>query len=152
MRILVQRVRNASVSVDGNVVGSINAGLLAFVGITHSDTEATVHWMTEKLLTLRILSDAEGRMNLSLLDVGGGLLIVSQFTLYGDLAKGTRPSFVRASHPDHALPLYQKLLDELSETIALKGASVTLSAGIFGAMMDVSIVNHGPVTILLERT
>lgn len=151
MRILVQRVRSASVSVEGNVVGSINSGLLAFVGITHSDNEATVHWMAEKLLTLRILSDAEGRMNLSLLDVGGGLLIVSQFTLYGDLAKGTRPSFVRASHPNHALALYNMLLDELSGMISLKGASVNLAAGVFGAMMDVSLVNQGPVTIILER-
>jgi D-aminoacyl-tRNA deacylase len=152
MRTLVQRVHEASVTVDSQVVGAINAGIVAFIGITHTDTKETTRWMADKLLSLRIFPDEDGRMNRSLLDVGGGLLVVSQFTLYGDLSKGTRPSFIRASAPEHSLPLYKTLLETLHSDIALKGASVQLAAGIFGAMMDISLVNNGPVTILLERS
>ena len=150
MRVLVQRVSRAEVRVrDGNgvarVTGSIGAGLLLLVGFTHDDDESRLAWMADKLLGLRIFSDREGKMNLALGDVGGGVLVVSQFTLYGDAAKGRRPSFIDAARPEMAEQLYERFMTLLAE----RGARV--ERGEFGAMMDVELVNDGPVTLWLER-
>jgi D-aminoacyl-tRNA deacylase len=146
MRIVLQRVSSASVSVGGAVVGEIGSGLLLLVGFTQGDHEETLGWMAEKVLGLRIFSDGEGKMNLSLEDVGGDVLVVSQFTLYGDTRKGRRPSFVSAAPPELAIPLYERLLELLREK-----APGRVESGEFGAMMDVALVNAGPVTLVLER-
>ena len=131
--------------VDGRVTGRIARGLLLLVGFTHSDGEEQVAWMAEKIPGLRIFSDAADKMNLALADVGGALLVVSQFTLYGDAEKGRRPSFVAAARPEQAIPLYQRFVQALRRT----GASV--ETGEFGATMEVELVNDGPVTVWLER-
>lgn len=149
MRIVVQRTSSASVTVNGQVMGRIGRGLLALVGITHNDSPVEVEWMADKLLSLRIFSDDDGKMNRSVTDIGGGILVVSQFTLYGDLRKGTRPSFIDAARPEHAEPLYDMLVTRLRERG--KDDGVEIGTGIFGAMMDVALVNDGPVTIILER-
>lgn len=146
MRCVVQRVLKAKVVVEGQTTGEIDKGLLVLVGITHSDTNKTVEWMCEKLLKLRIFPDEEGKMNRSVTDVGGGILLVSQFTLYGELKKGTRPSFTEAARPEIAEPMYNDMIALLK-----KERSVNIQTGIFGAMMDVELVNSGPVTIILER-
>lgn len=149
MKCVVQRVTRACVTVDGVVAGSIASGLLVLVGITHHDNEAQAQWIADKIFILRVFADNEGKMNRSVVDIGGGILLVSQFTLYGDLKKGTRPSFIEASRPEHAQPLFERLVE-----LVRKGASgtpVTVSTGIFGAMMNVELVNDGPVTIILER-
>lgn len=151
MRIVVQRVRRASVTVDGVVTGAISTGLLALVGFTHTDTASHVEWMTSKLLALRVFPDEAGVMNRSVTDVCGGLLLVSQFTLYGTLAKGTRPSYMAAAPPDIAVPLYNSFVHRVQECVVEQGASCYVATGVFGAMMDVELVNDGPVTILLER-
>jgi D-tyrosyl-tRNA(Tyr) deacylase len=145
MRVLLQRVARASVTVDGSTVGAVERGFCLLVGFTHSDTPAEVSWMAEKVIGLRLFADAEGKMNLGLTDVGGGLLVVSQFTLYGDAAKGRRPSFIDAARPEQAIPLYQQFAREL----AARG--VPVATGVFGAEMQVEIVNDGPVTLMLER-
>lgn len=175
MRCVIQRVSSASVSVGGSVVGAINKGLVVLVGITHTDTEQTADWMAEKILAIRIFPDSEGKMNRSVVDIGGGVLLVSQFTLYGDLRKGTRPSFIEAARPEHAEPLYNYLLERLKSSALPKDYTPTsslpkdhtptstsslsltsqqvirLESGVFGAMMDVALVNDGPVTIVVER-
>ena len=149
MRVLVQRVARAEVRVtDGaapRVAGRIGAGLALLVGFTHGDGEEQVVWMADKVLGLRIFSDADDKMNLALVDVGGALLVVSQFTLYGDARKGKRPSFVDAARPDVAVPLYERFVALLRE----RGAAV--ETGEFGATMAVELVNDGPVTLWLER-
>ena len=145
MRVVLQRVVRASVTVDGHAVGAIGQGYLALVGITHSDGPDEVDWMAEKILTLRLFPDDEGKLNRSLVDVGGGVLVVSQFTLYGDARKGRRPSFVHAAPSEVAQPLCERF----AERLRLLGVEV--ATGIFGAMMDVALVNDGPVTLLLER-
>lgn len=145
MRVVLQRVSRASVTVAGAVTGAIERGYLLLVGFTSPDTPETVTWMAEKVVGLRLFPDAEGKMNLPLADVGGALLVVSQFTLYGDARKGRRPSFVDAADPKQAVPLYEAFL------AALRGHGVHVEAGVFGAMMDVALVNDGPVTLLLER-
>jgi len=127
------------------VAGRIERGLLVLVGYTHDDGEAQLVWMTDKILGLRIFSDAEGKMNLSLADVDGAVLVVSQFTLYGDAVKGRRPSFIDAARPEVAVPLYERFIGLLRE----RGAKV--ETGEFGAMMEVELVNDGPVTLWLER-
>jgi D-tyrosyl-tRNA(Tyr) deacylase len=127
------------------VVGRIGRGLLVLVGVTHNDGEAQLVWMTDKILGLRIFSDAEDKMNLSLADVDGAVLVVSQFTLYGDAVKGRRPSFIDAARPEVAVPLYERFVGLLRE----RGAKV--ETGEFGAMMEVELVNDGPVTLWLER-
>ena len=127
------------------MTGRIGRGLLVLVGFTHADTEAQSAWMAEKIVGLRLFSDAEDKMNLSLSDVNGALLVVSQFTLYGDAAKGRRPSFIDAARPEVAIPLYERFVALLKE----RGARV--ETGEFGAMMDVELVNDGPVTLWLER-
>ena len=145
MRVLLQRVSRAEVRVDGQVAGRVGRGYLLLVGFTHADTEATLAWMAEKVVGLRIFSDAEGKMNLALAEVGGALLVVSQFTLYGDAHKGRRPSFVDAARPEAAEVLYERFLT------LLRGGAVPVESGRFGAMMDVELVNDGPVTLWLER-
>lgn len=146
MRVLLQRVKEASVSIDERVVGAIGRGFCLLVGFTHADTPEQLTWMAEKIAGLRLFSDAEGKMNLSLADVGGEVLVVSQFTLYGDAAKGRRPSFIDAARPEVAIPLYDQFL------VALRSHDLQVRSGQFGAMMVVSLQNDGPVTLMLERT
>ncbi|MCW2956585.1 MAG: D-tyrosyl-tRNA(Tyr) deacylase [Thermoleophilia bacterium] len=145
MKCVVQRVSSAKVIVEGDVVGEIGHGLLALVGIAEGDTEAELTWMAEKVAKLRIFDDADGRFDRSLLDVGGSLLSVSQFTLLADVRKGTRPSFTGAAAPDHARPAWERF----NELVAQQGIHV--ATGTFGASMQVELVNDGPVTITLER-
>jgi D-tyrosyl-tRNA(Tyr) deacylase len=144
MRAVAQRVSSAQVTVEGNVVGKITHGLLVLVGATHDDTVMDARAVAAKIAGLRVLADQDGKMNLSLVDTGGEALVVSQFTLYGDIRKGRRPSFVKAARPGPA----QALVDEVTAELRRKGVSV--ATGRFGAMMEVSLVNDGPVTIILE--
>ena len=146
MRVVLQRVSRASVTIDGRVAGEIGRGFCLLVGFTHGDTTAQVDWMAEKVAGLRLFSDGEGKMNLGLEDVGGALLIISQFTLYGDSAKGRRPSFIEAARPETAIPLYERFLQ------VLRQRGLTVAAGEFGADMKVEIHNDGPVTLILDRT
>ena len=145
MRVLVQRVSRAAVRVGERTTGAIDRGFLLLVGFTHTDGEERLAWMADKVLGLRLFADAEDKMNLALADVGGALLVVSQFTLYGDARKGKRPSFIDAARPELAVPLYERFVALLRE----RGARV--ETGEFGAMMDVELVNDGPVTLWLER-
>jgi D-tyrosyl-tRNA(Tyr) deacylase len=145
MRIVLQRVSRARVTVGGRVTGEIGAGLLLLVGFTEGDGEAEVGWMAEKVVGLRIFPDDEGKMNRSVEEAGGAVLIVSQFTLYGDARKGRRPSFIEAARPETAIPLYERFV----ELVRATGRPV--ATGEFGAMMDVELVNDGPVTLILER-
>lgn len=145
MRVLVQRVSRAEVRVDGRVTGRIGAGLLLLVGFTHQDTEEQLAWMADKVTGLRIFPDGEGKMNRALTETGGALLVVSQFTLYGDAVKGRRPSFVDAARPEVATPLYERFVAMLRER------GVPTETGEFGATMEVELVNDGPVTLWLER-
>ena len=147
MRVVLQRVSRAEVRVDGRVTGRIGAGLVVLAGFAPGDADATLEWMAEKILTLRVFGDAQGKMNLALDDVGGALLVVSQFTLYGDAHKGRRPSFVNAAPPDAAIPLYQRFVALLRE----RSGGIRVETGEFGAMMEVELVNDGPVTLILER-
>lgn len=144
MRALVQRVSEASVTVDGVVVGSIGRGLCVLIGVTHDDTEATAAKLAEKVWHLRIFDDDAGFMNRSSADAGAAVLVVSQFTLYGDTAKGRRPSWQQAARPEHAEPLVTAFGG------ALERLGATVERGVFGAHMDVALVNDGPVTLLLE--
>lgn len=144
MKIVLQRVASASVTVEDAVIGQIEQGLLLLVGVTHEDTIEDVNFLTDKILGLRIFEDAEGKLNLSVQDVYGQILSVSQFTLYGDCKKGRRPSFTKASKPEHAKALYEAFNTGLRE----KGMQV--ETGEFGAMMEVSLINDGPVTLILE--
>ncbi len=143
MRAVVQRVKRASVTVEGNVTGSIEKGLLVFLGIEETDTLEDVKYICDKIANLRIFEDEQGKMNRSVLDEGGSVLLVSQFTLYGDARNGRRPSFSKAARPEHALPLYENAVRLLKETVPVE-------TGEFQAMMEVSLLNDGPVTILLE--
>ena len=145
MRVLLQRVSRAEVRVGDRVTGRIGRGYLLLVGLTHADTEPTLTWMADKVIGLRLFADAEDKMNLSLGDVGGALLVVSQFTLYGNAEKGRRPSFIDAARPEVAVPLYERFVALLRER------DVQVETGEFGAMMDVELVNDGPVTLWLER-
>lgn len=145
MRIVLQRVAQASVSAEGALLGAIGRGLCVLVGFAERDTETEVGWMAEKVVGLRVFSDDAGKMNRSLAEVNGAVLVVSQFTLYGDTEKGRRPSFVRAARPETAIPLYEAFIR------ALRERGLEVATGSFGAMMRVSIENDGPVTLLLER-
>jgi len=144
MRVVVQRSKEASVTVGGEIVGQIEHGLVLLVGVTHTDTEKDVEFVAEKVANLRIFEDAEEKMNLSVLDTGGQVLSISQFTLYGDCRKGRRPNFMAAARPEQAEPLYDLFNAKLRE----KGLHV--ETGRFGAMMDVRLLNHGPVTLIVE--
>lgn len=146
MRVVVQRSKEAQVSIEGVVIGQISTGLVLLVGITHDDTEKDARYLVEKIINLRIFEDDNHRMNLSLKDVGGSILSISQFTLYGDCSNGRRPSFIHAAKPDHAEPLYH-VFNEL-----IKGHGVEVQTGKFGAMMDVSLVNWGPVTLIVDSS
>lgn len=145
MKILIQRVLNASVEVEGAVIGRIGSGVLVFVGITHSDTVSQAAWLANKLANLRIFEDSEGKLNQSLIDRQGEALIISQFTLYADCSAGRRPSFIQAAQPEIAKPLYEIFVDEMRKL------GISVATGIFGAYMKVSLINDGPVTIILER-
>ena len=145
MRAVVQRVSRAAVRVDGQTVGAIGRGFVVLAGFAPADDEAALVWMAEKLAGLRVFGDAEGKMNLGIAEVGGAMLVVSQFTLYGDASKGRRPSFVGAAPPGPAEALYDRFVGLLRER------GVRVETGRFGAMMDVELVNDGPVTLLLER-
>ncbi len=145
MRVLLQRVSSANVRVDGRSIGSIERGYALLVGFTHSDTEPTLAWMADKIVGLRLFADAEGKMNLALDDVGGEVLVVSQFTLYGDAQKGRRPSFIDAARPELAVPLYERFVAMLRER------QLRVATGEFGADMQVELVNDGPVTLMLDR-
>jgi D-tyrosyl-tRNA(Tyr) deacylase len=144
MKIVLQRVSSASVKVDSKIVGRIEHGLLLLIGFSSSDTEESVLPTLEKIVKLRIFSDEEGKMNKSVLDVEGSLLLISQFTLYADTKKGNRPSFIEAARPEQAIPLYEFFIDEMRKRIT------KVETGIFGADMKVELVNDGPVTIVLE--
>ena len=145
MRVVLQRVSRASVAIEGRSTGAIERGFLLLVGITHADTTEHVEWMAEKVAGLRLFADPEGKMNLALADVGGEVLVVSQFTLYGDAQKGRRPSFIDAAPPDQARRLYDLFVGRLRDR------GLRVATGEFGADMQVSLVNDGPVTLLLER-
>jgi D-tyrosyl-tRNA(Tyr) deacylase len=145
MRVVLQRVSRASVVIEGRVVGAIGRGFCLLVGFTHDDTSERIDWMAEKVAGLRLFSDAEGKMNLGLDEVQGGLLVISQFTLYGDAAKGRRPSFIAAARPETAIPLYERFL------AALRSRGLEVATGEFGADMQVEIHNDGPVTLILDR-
>ena len=145
MRVVLQRVSSAEVRVGERVTGRIDRGFLLLVGFTHDDGEAALAWMADKVVGLRLFADAEDKMNLALADVGGGVLVVSQFTLYGDASKGRRPSFIDAARPETAIPLYEGFL------AMLRARGLQVEAGEFGASMEVELVNDGPVTLWLER-
>jgi D-tyrosyl-tRNA(Tyr) deacylase len=144
MRAVLQRVSRAAVVIDGETVGAIERGLLVLLGISPADTPAEAQWLAEKTAGLRIFNDEAGKMNLSIADVGGAVLVVSQFTLYGDCRKGRRPSFLGAAPPEIAVPLYEAFVN------ALRALGLPVATGRFGAMMQVELVNDGPVTLILD--
>jgi len=145
MKFVVQRVKNASVEVEGKTVGKINKGFLVLIGVTHEDTTENADYLVKKLVNLRVFRDEEDKMNLALKDVGGELLLISQFTLYANCERGNRPSFVEAAKPDKANELYQYIINECKKQIDI------VETGIFGADMKVNLLNDGPVTIILEK-
>lgn len=145
MRVVVQRVSEASVAVDGAVCGSIGKGLLVLLGIHQRDQVTDVPWMVNKLIGLRIFEDDQGKMNLALKDVQGKMLVISQFTLYGNCNGGRRPDFLEAARPEIAIPIYEKFLEEVKKELG------DVQAGQFGALMKVSLVNEGPVTLIIDK-
>lgn len=145
MKLVVQRVKNASVEVDKKIVGKIDKGYLVLIGVTHTDTKEIADYLVKKLCNLRIFEDENGKMNLNIKQVNGSMLIVSQFTLYGDCTEGNRPSFTNAARPDFANELYEYFCEKCSEN------DIHIEKGIFGADMKVSLLNDGPVTIILEK-
>jgi D-tyrosyl-tRNA(Tyr) deacylase len=144
MRAVVQRVRRAAVAIEGENVAAIERGLLVLLGVATTDTPADVQWLADKTANLRIFNDAAGKMNVSVAEVGGSLLVVSQFTLHGDCRKGRRPSFLAAAPPEIAVPLYEAFVN------ALRAVGLPVQTGRFGAMMQVELVNDGPVTLILD--
>lgn len=145
MRALIQRVSTAKVVIEGEISGEIGPGLLVLLGITHEDSEKDIDWLIRKITQLRIFSDQDGKMNLSVQDVQGGLLVISQFTLFADSKKGNRPSYTQSAPPQVAIPLYEKFLNKLGQSFVGK-----IETGKFGADMKVSLLNDGPVTIMLD--
>ena len=145
MRALLQRVSRAQVSVASEVVGAIGPGFVVLLGVTHNDTAAEADWLANKIAGIRLFEDAAGKMNAALADIDGSVLVVSQFTLYGDARKGRRPSFTDAARPEHAEPLVDYFVKQLGQH------GLTVATGIFGAAMDVEIHNDGPVTLMVER-
>lgn len=144
MRLLIQRVSEASVTIDGVIHGAIERGLLLFLGIEQDDTQEDIDWLVRKVIQMRIFSDAEGKMNLSLQDIGGSVLVVSQFTLHASTKKGNRPSYIKAARPEVAIPLYEAFLESIRST------GIKLATGEFGAGMEVALINDGPVTIWID--
>jgi D-tyrosyl-tRNA(Tyr) deacylase len=144
MRVVVQRSKQASVTVDGEIIGEIAKGFVLLVGITHGDTAEDAKYVAEKIVNLRVFEDHEGKMNLSLSQIEGEILSISQFTLYGDCRKGRRPNFMEAAHPDHASVIYNQFNQ------FLRDQGVKVDTGQFGAMMDVALINDGPVTLIVE--
>ena len=145
MRVVIQRVREASVKINDEIVGEIQQGLLVLLGIEHVDSELDADYLIQKLIHLRIFGDEEGKMNLSVSDISGDLLIVSQFTLFADTKKGNRPSFIRSARPEQARPLYDYFLSQLNKSFSGK-----IENGVFGANMQVELINDGPVTIIID--
>jgi D-aminoacyl-tRNA deacylase len=145
MRAVIQRVTSASVKVDGHVTGEIGKGLLILLGIEDADSDEDIEWLSGKIVNLRIFNDQQGVMNVSLKDEGGDILIISQFTLHASTKKGNRPSYIRASKPVHAIPMYEKMIFQLEGDLGKK-----IQKGIFGADMKVLLVNDGPVTIVMD--
>ncbi len=145
MKFIVQRVKKSQVDIDGKTVGKISKGFMALIGITHNDTKEIADYLVNKLINLRVFEDENGKMNLSLNDVGGSLLLISQFTLYADCSRGNRPSFTNAANPDFANKLYEYIINKCKQKIK------NVQTGIFGADMKVSLINDGPVTIILEK-
>jgi D-tyrosyl-tRNA(Tyr) deacylase len=145
MRAVIQRVRSAQCEVDGQVTGAIQQGLLVLLGIEESDGQAEIEWLSQKMVQLRIFSDDQGLMNRSLLDVGGQILLISQFTLFAQTKKGNRPSFIRAAKPPVAIPLYEQMITSLQTHLGRP-----VEKGIFGADMQISLINDGPVTIVMD--
>lgn len=145
MKVVIQRVKSSSVSVAGEIVGEINQGLLILLGITHDDTKDQSDWLVNKIINMRIFSDSEDKLNLSVKDIAGSILLISQFTLYAEAEKGNRPSFTSAARPEIAKPLYEYFIDKL------KANDIPVESGIFGADMQVELINDGPITIILER-
>ncbi len=145
MRVTIQKVREASVEIEGKTHARINQGLLIFLGVEDADTEEDISWLAGKVSRLRVFDDAGGVMNLSVMDVKGEMLVISQFTLHASTKKGNRPSFIRASKPDYAIPMYEKFIEALS-----RESQCRIASGEFGAYMQVSLVNDGPVTISID--
>lgn len=145
MRVVLQRVARAEVRVAGETVGSVGRGYLLLAGFKSGDDEDTLHWMVKKVLGLRLFPDEQGKMNLPIDEIGGEILVVSQFTLYADVRKGRRPSFVGAAEPEEAERLYNRFVE------LLRGGTIPIATGSFGAMMEVDLVNDGPVTLVIER-
>lgn len=145
MRVVIQKVSEASVTIEGKVKSAIKKGLLILVGIEDADTQEDIDWLVKKIVQLRIFDDENGVMNLSLQDVGGDVIVVSQFTLHASTKKGNRPSYIRASKPDFAIPMYEKFVAAISAAIGKP-----VGTGEFGAMMEVALVNDGPVTIIID--
>lgn len=147
MRAVIQRVSEASVTIEKKLYSKIGMGLLVFIGVENSDTNEDIEWLSGKITRLRIFNDSDGVMNLSVLDVGGELLVISQFTLHASTKKGNRPSYIKAAQPESAIPLYEKLIFQLQSDLGKE-----IKTGIFGADMKVSLINDGPVTILIDTT
>ncbi len=145
MRLVIQRVSQASVTVENKITGAINQGLLVLLGIEQADSEEDSDWLVQKLIQMRIFSDEDGKMNCSLQDIDGGLLVVSQFTLHASTKKGNRPSFIAAARPEQAIPLYESFIQKAAVQLGKK-----VEAGIFGADMKVALINDGPVTITID--
>ncbi len=146
MKAVVQRVKSASVKIDGKIHGAISKGLLVLLAVKEGDNDEVISWFANKLVNLRVFPDDDGKMNCSVLDIGGEILLISNFTLYGDTNKGYRPSFSKAANPEISKPIYEKLLTFLRVNNPLK-----IEAGVFGAMMDVELINDGPVTVIIEK-
>lgn len=145
MRVVIQKVQKASVTVDGEIISSIDKGLLVLVGIENDDTEEDINYLVKKVIQLRVFNDENGVMNLSVKDVGGDVIVVSQFTLHASTKKGNRPSYIRAAKPDFSVPMYEKFVSATEQALGKK-----VGTGKFGAMMDVALVNDGPVTIIID--
>jgi D-tyrosyl-tRNA(Tyr) deacylase len=145
MRVVIQRVTSASVTIESKLKSEISDGLLVLLGIESTDNDQDIKWLVNKIVNLRIFNDEQGRMNLSVKDIDGEILLISQFTLHASTKKGNRPSYIKAAHPDIAIPVYKKFIDELEVNLARK-----ICTGEFGAMMQVALVNDGPVTIIID--
>ena len=145
MRAVIQRVSKASVTVDGNVTGEINTGLVVLLGIEDADTHEDIQWLSAKIVNLRIFNDEDGVMNKSVMEVGGDILMISQFTLHASIKKGNRPSYIKASKPEFAIPMYETMITQLEKDLGKK-----IQTGIFGADMKVELLNDGPVTIIID--